>query len=137
MALITFIELVMIVWTFYIVLLLVYDKDIAGDRHPLTYLVAFGSLFWSVYLFVQLIKIQKLDYAIRYAIPTVVIFWNFVEVLGRWDMFKEIWVHPKEHWLEVGLITASLVLFVVLYVRESLLTGRQKRMSVHRGALES
>ncbi|MBI3143311.1 MAG: hypothetical protein HYZ16_10840 [Bacteroidetes bacterium] len=137
MALITFIELVMIVWTFYIVLLLVYDKDIAGDRHPLTYLVAFGSLFWSVYLFVQLIKIQKLDYAIRYAIPTVVIFWNFVEVLGRWDMFKEIWVHPKEHWLEVGLITACLVLFVVLYVRESLLTGRQKRMSVHRGALES
>lgn len=137
MALITFIELVMIVWTFYIVLLLVYDKDIAGDRHPLTYLVAFGSLFWSVYLFVQLIKIQKLDYAIRYAIPTVVIFWNFVEILGRWDMFKEIWVHPTEHWLEVSLIAACLVLFVALYVRESLVWGRQKRMAVNRGTLES
>ena len=89
-ALITFIELVMIIWTFYIVLLLVYDPDIAGDEHPLTYGVAFGSLFWSLYLFMKLARIKNFDYGIRYAIPTVVIFWNFVEVLGRWNLFKEI-----------------------------------------------
>ncbi|MGB0429517.1 MAG: hypothetical protein ACPGLV_03525, partial [Bacteroidia bacterium] len=93
----TFIELIMVIWTFYLVLLFVYDNEFAGDKHPLTYFVAFGSLFWAAYLIKQLIKIQKFDYAIRYAIPTVVIFWNFVEILGRWDMFKEIWVHPAEH----------------------------------------
>lgn len=57
-----------------IVLLLVYDKEIAGDKHPLTFFVAFGSLFWSAFLFLKLIKLKKFDYAIRYAIPTVIIF---------------------------------------------------------------
>lgn len=116
LALTTFIELVMVIWTFYIVLLLVYDPDIAGDSHPLTYVVAFGSLFWSLYLFLKLIRIRKFDYAVRYAIPTVVIFWNFVEVLGRWDLFKEIWVHPFEHSLEVGIIFGLLLLFIGLYI---------------------
>jgi len=116
LAITTFIELVMIIWTFYIVLLLVYDPDIAGDSHPLTYVVAFGSLFWSLYLFLKLVRIRKFDYAVRYAIPTVVIFWNFVEVLGRWDLFKEIWVHPFEHSLEVGIIFGLLLLFIALYI---------------------
>ena len=116
---ITFIETIVILWTFYIVLLLVYDKQIAGDRHPLTYFVAFGSLFWSAYLSLKLIKIQKFDYAIRYAIPTVIIFWNFIEVIGRWDLFKEIWVHPFEHWIENSIILALLVGFIIYYIIEN------------------
>lgn len=113
---ITFIETIVLLWTFYIVLLLVYDKDIAGDRHPLTYFVGFGSLFWSAYLFLNLIKIQKFDYAIRYAIPTVIIFWNFIEITGRWELFKEIWVHPLEHWIENSIILGLLIAFIVYYV---------------------
>jgi hypothetical protein len=116
---ITFIETIMILWLFYIVLLLVYDKDIAGDKHPATYLVAFGSLFWSIYLFTNLVRIKRFDYALRYAIPTVIIFWNFVEVLGRWNLFKEIWVHPFEHWVENSIILAMLILFTVYYFYEN------------------
>jgi hypothetical protein len=116
---VTFIETIMVLWTFYIVLLLVYDNDIAGDNHPLTYIVAFGSLFWSIYLFQNLIKIQKFDYAIRYAVPTVIIFWNFVEVLGRWNLFKEIWVHPFEHWIEITIITILFFAFIVYYIIEN------------------
>lgn len=115
----TFIETIMILWTFYIVLLLVYDKDIAGDKHPATYFVAFGSLFWSLYLFLKLIKIKKFDYAIRYAIPTVIIFWNVVEILGRWNLFKEIWVHPIEHWIEISIITVLFIGFVFYYIYEN------------------
>lgn len=118
-SIITFIETIMILWTFYIVLLLVYDKDIAGDKHPLTYIVAFGSLIWSVYLFLNLIKINNFDYAIRYAIPTVIIFWNFIEVMGRWNLFKEIWIHPKEHWIEITTITILLILFIIYYFIEN------------------
>ncbi len=125
-ATVTFIETIMVMWTFYIVLLLVYDNDIAGDNHPLTYVVAFGSLFWALYLFLKLIKIQKFDYAIRYAIPTVIIFWNFVEVLGRWNLFKEIWVHPFEHWLEILLITLLFCAFIVYYVYETRLENKKK-----------
>ncbi len=116
-ALTTFIELIMVIWTFYLVLLFAYDNDIAGDKHPITYIIAFGSLFWSLYLIRQLIKIQKFDYAIRYAIPTVVIFWNFVEILGRWNVFKEIWVHPKEHWLEALLFLGALIYFVIINLK--------------------
>ena len=116
-AVVIFIESIMIIWTFYIVLLLAYDTEFAGDRHWFTYLVAYGSLFWSLYLIGQLLKIKKFDYAVRYAIPTVVIFWNFVEVLGRWDLFKEIWVHPFEHWVEclvIFLIFAGVVVYSVI-----------------------
>ena len=124
---ITFIETIIILWTFYILLLLVYDKDIAGDRHPITYFVAFGSLFWSAFLCIKLIKIKKFDYAIRYAIPTVIIFWNFIEVTGRWDLFKEIWVHPFEHWIENSIIFGLLVGFIVFYFVENSLRLKDKK----------
>ncbi|MCK5134626.1 MAG: hypothetical protein KAR19_02465 [Bacteroidales bacterium] len=110
-AMTTFMELTALLWTFYLVLLLLYDERFFGDRHIVTYIVAFGSLLWSLYLFMHLIRIKKLAYAIRYAIPTVIIFWNFVEIIGRWDLFKEIWVEPLQYWLEM-LIT--LVVFVIL-----------------------
>ncbi|GLB51062.1 hypothetical protein NBRC110019_01010 [Neptunitalea chrysea] len=114
-ALVTFIETIMILWTFYLVLLTVYDSDIAGDKHPVTYITAFGSLLWSAYLIRTLVKIKKFDYAIRYAVPTVIIFWNFVEILGRWNVFKEIWIHPMEFWLELSLLTFVLITCIGYY----------------------
>lgn len=125
-AVLTFIETIMMLWTFYIVLLLVYDKDLAGDKHPATYIVAFGSLFWSIYLVLNLIKIQKFDYAIRYAVPTVIIFWNFIEVTGRWNLFKEIWIHPFEHWLENLIILTLLLSFITYYIIETYFNHSKK-----------
>lgn len=113
LSVVTFFETIMIIWTFYIVLLLVYDENIAGSKHWLTYVVAFGSLFWSLYLSRNLFKIQQLDYAIRYAIPTVVIFWNFVEIMGRWDYLTEIWIDPFGHWLENTLILLIFAFFII------------------------
>lgn len=112
-AMTTFMEMNIIMWTCYIVLLFVYDERFFGDHHPVTSIIAFGSLAWSIYLFVKLLKIKKLGYAIRYAIPTVIIFWTFVEIMGRWDMLKEIWVEPSHYWMEM---TVMLVAFVVLSI---------------------
>jgi hypothetical protein len=117
-ALSTFIELISVLWTFYIVLLLVYDEQLFGDKHPVTYFVAFGSLFWSLYLFSRLVKIGDVGYAIRYAIPTVIIFWNFIEVLGRWNMLREIWIEPSLYWGEMLIITFILILLTVLFYFE-------------------
>ncbi len=111
---VVFSETIMILWFFYLVLLVVYDEQIAGERHFFTYLVAWGSLFWSIFLISRLLKIKSFDYAIRYAVPTVIIFWNFVEVMGRWNLLHEIWVEPLEYWIEVGLF--FLALFVLLYL---------------------
>ncbi len=112
----TVMELTLLLWTFYLVLLFAYDDDFFGDRSPVTYAIAFGSLFWSGFLFIKLLKITKIGYAIRYAIPTVIIFWNFVEILGRWNMFKEIWVEPGEHWLEMTLILAIFIVLLAVAV---------------------
>ena len=120
-AMTTFMELTALLWTFYLVLLFVYDSNFFGDRHLATYIVAFGSLFWSLYLFIKLIRIEKMAYAIRYSIPTVIIFWNFVEVLGRWDLFHEIWVEPMKYWVEMLLTLIVFVLLVVISLR-----GRRK-----------
>jgi len=110
----TVMELVILLWTFYLVLLFAYDNDFFGYQSPVTYTIAFGSLFWSGYLFIKLLKITKLGYAVRYAIPTVIIFWNFIEILGRWDVFKEIWIEPGKYWLEMTLVLLFLWLYLLL-----------------------
>ncbi|MBK7383017.1 MAG: hypothetical protein IPI81_06725 [Flavobacteriales bacterium] len=133
LAVIAFLEMVMIIWTFYLVLLLCYDEAIAGDRHPITWVVAFGSLFWSIHLIIKLVRIKAFDHAVRYAIPTVVIFWNFVEVMGRWGLFKEIWVHPAEHWLENSLLLGLLIFFVIYFMY----TGRKDRQRRSRHLLST
>ena len=84
----------------------------------------------AAYLFLNLIKISKFDYAIRYAVPTVIIFWNFVEVSGRWNLFKEIWVHPFEHWVENGIILILLLLFTIYYLFETYTHKTKKNLSI-------
>ncbi len=118
-ALITTTEIITILWTFYIALMLIYDNRIFGDRHPATYIFAFGSLLWSLYLFVNLLKINNIAYAIRYGIPVVIIFWNVVEILGRWDIYNEIWVQPLEHKVEILSIFIVLVLLMAILFYES------------------
>ncbi|MCX6183027.1 MAG: hypothetical protein NT150_13995 [Bacteroidetes bacterium] len=119
-SLITTIETISILWTFYLVLLFAYDNSFFGDRHPVTYFIAFGSLLWSAYLFVYLLKIENLGYAIRYSIPTVIIFWNFVEILGRWNVLNEIWVKPYEYKMEVlSIFIVFVVLLIVLFFEKS------------------
>lgn len=112
-AIVTFMEFIVLLWGFYLVLLFAYDEQFAGDRHPVTYAVAFGSLLWSVLLFVKLIRIGQLGYAIRYAIPTVLIFWNFIEILGRWNLFTEVWIEPSHYVIEIVLMTVVLLILML------------------------
>ena len=110
---VTFHETILLLWTFYLLLLFSYDEQFFGDRHPVTYIIAFGSLLWSAILFFRLLKQNNLGYAVRYAIPTVIIFWNFIEILGRWNVFEEIWTDPIQYWVEALLM---LVVFAVLTI---------------------
>lgn len=115
-AMTAFMEMNVIMWTCYLVLLLAYDDRFLGDRHPVTIAIALGSLLWSVYLFLRLVKIRKIAYAIRYAIPTVIIFWTFVEIAGRWNLFEEIWVHPLDYWREVTGMALALFALVGIVI---------------------
>jgi hypothetical protein len=112
----TFMELIMLLWSFYLLLLFVYDPNFAGDKHPATYIVLFGTLLWSLILFVKLIKISKFAYAVRYAIPTVVIFWTSVEIMGRWNLLEEIWINPAGNLPEIIAMSATLIILIVFII---------------------
>ncbi|MFH0882196.1 MAG: hypothetical protein V2A56_04350 [bacterium] len=113
-SIVTFMETTFVLWFFYILLLLVYDERLFGDDHPATFVVFAGSLVWSLYLFTRLLKFRRMAPAVRYGIPTVVIFWNTVEILGRWGFFREVWIEPQRYALEMILILASFVAAGVL-----------------------
>lgn len=123
-ALVTFMELNLMLWTSYLVLLLCYDNNFIGDRHPVTAVVAFGCLVGAFFMFKKLIRIGKWGYALRYSIATVIVFWTFVEVMGRWNILHEIWVHPLDYKSE--MIT-MLALFVILLVASIYYSWRKKK----------
>jgi hypothetical protein len=111
-AIVTFMELNLILWTSYLVLLFCYDDNFIGDRHPVTTLVAFGSLVGSAFMFRRLLRIGQWGYAIRFAIPVVIVFWTFVEILGRWNLFREIWVEPMKYKMEMITVLVALVVLL-------------------------
>ena len=45
------------------------------------------------------------------AIPAVIVLWTPVEILGRNNLFNEIWIAPLEH---IGEMIAILVTFVLI-----------------------
>ena len=117
-SLVTFMELNLILWTNYMVLLFCYDDNFIGDRHPITALVAFGCLVGSLFMFRRLINISQWGYALRFSIATVVVFWTFVEVMGRWNAFHEIWVEPMTYQSEmITIFLAFIVLVTFLWYK--------------------
>jgi len=119
-SIVTFIEMNTILWTSYLLLMFAYDEHFLGDRHPVTIGIAIACLIGSIFMMARLLKISSWGYAIRYAIPTVIVFWTFIEVLGRHDVFKEIWVHPLDYKMEMfGILIALVVTVVGLLIKSS------------------
>jgi hypothetical protein len=109
-------ETIYVTWFFYIYLLMIYNPDILGTDHWVTFAscVLFGV--WALYLIQRLWWFQRMAPALRYAIPTAIIAWNVNEILEKWGHLDEIWVKPAEYALELSLVTAALVIVVVLAI---------------------
>jgi hypothetical protein len=122
-AAITCLETIYITWFCYLTLLLIYDPAVLGDRHPLTYAFFFANTVWSLYLIRRLLQFWKVTTAIRYGIATAIIAWNSEEILGRWQVFTEIWVHPEKYWFEMLLVFAAFLVMIGL----ALLTPRNAK----------
>ncbi len=115
-SIVTFMELNMILWTSYLLLLTCYDNNFIGDQSIFTLAVAFACLIGSLFMMKKLLKITQWGYAIRYAIATVVVFWTFIEIMGRLNLFNEIWVQPLAYKNEmIVILTSFLLLFVILF----------------------
>ena len=122
-SIITFMELMMIMWGSYILLMFCYDDVFLGENHPVTLLVGIGCLIGSFFIFAKQLKIAAWGANIRMAIATVVVFWTPVEIMGRMDILNEIWVAPLEHKTEMFMI---LSVFVVLAIYLWYMSAKKK-----------
>lgn len=108
------IETITILWFFYVYLMVIYE---IGEQSWIVYASFVGFMVWGLYLFVRLMRFSRVTVALRYAIPTAIICWNVNEILGRWGMYKEFWIHPLEYKLEVTLVLVALILFTVISIK--------------------
>lgn len=109
-SIITFLELNVMLWTLYLVLMFCYDPVFLGSDHPVTFAVGIGCLIGSIFMFIKELKIKAWGPNIRMAIATVIVFWTFVEVIARNGLLNEIWVHPMDYVMEMSIILAAFLL---------------------------
>lgn len=106
----TFMELNMMMWACYLLLMFCYDSRFLGDHHPVTMIVGAGCLVGAVLMFLKELRIASWGANIRMAVATVIVFWTPVEIMGRINLFNEIWVAPMEHVTEMVIILAAFLL---------------------------
>lgn len=116
-SIVTFMELNMILWASYLLLMFCYDKNFLGDHHPMTSIIAAACLVGSIFIFNKQLRLSSWGANIRMSIATVVVFWVPVEVLGRLNFFKEIWVEPEKYAFQmICILVAFLVLLATVMV---------------------
>ena len=116
-AAITFMETVFIMWMGYLLQLALFDPNLIGPWHPANYAWFFICLVWGLYLFIRLMKYQRVSSAVRYAIPTSMILWGDVEIMSRWGMLKEVWLEPQKFVLQMVAIVVGCILVTILTMR--------------------
>lgn len=110
-SIVTFLELNMLLWACYLLLMFCYDTDFLGDTHPVTLAVGPGCLVGSAFIFRRQLRLAAWGANIRMAIATVIVLWTFVEILGHIGIMKEIWLEPLQH---LGAMSVIAVLFLSL-----------------------
>lgn len=117
-SIVTFMEFNLIMWSCYLLLMFCYDPVFLGDHNPVTLAIGLACAVGGVLMLRRLLRIRHWGRALRFAIATVIVIWTPVEILGRMNVFNEIWVDPLHHILEMSLILAAFIgLCVALLVR--------------------
>jgi len=109
-------EYIMVTWTFYILLMIGYDEQLFGPQSWFIYIMFLASFSVFFYLCYKLLGYYKYGANLRYAIPTVTILWNDVEILAKWGMLKEPWVHIN--WPIMSVIIAGFCISTYLIVKD-------------------
>lgn len=115
-SMVTFMELNVMMWAMYLLLMFCYDPVFLGSSHPATFAVGFGCLMASGFILARALRIRQWGANIRMAIATVLVFWSFVEIVARNGLLNEIWVDPLNHIPEMSIIVASF-LSLAAYIR--------------------
>jgi len=68
-----------------------------------------AMLVWLVYLLYRLLKLSKVDYAFRYAIPVCVVLFSLVEVGAFFGLYPEPWQKPGEYPMSIAVMTVVFI----------------------------
>ena len=109
-------QYIMVTWTFYVLLMIGYDEQLFGPQSWFIYTLFFASFSVFFYLCYKLLSYDKFGANLKYAIPTVTILWNDVEILAKWGMLKEPWVHIN--WPIMSVIIAGFCVSTYLIVKD-------------------
>ena len=114
---VVFMEWNVMMWGSYLLLMFLYDPAFVGPSHPLTLAVAAAALAGSFFMLRKQLTVTAWGRNIRFSLATVIVFWTFVEIMGRNGLLKEIWVDPLHHAAEMSAFLAVFVglgLFLLL-----------------------
>jgi len=109
-------EYIMITWAGYVLLMIAYDDQIFGPQSWFCYMLFFVSFSVFFYLVYKLLSYDKFGANLRYSIPTITVLWNDVEILAKWGMLKEPWVHIN--WKIMSVIIAGFVISTYLIIKD-------------------
>lgn len=114
-SIVTFMEMTMIMWSSYLLLMFCYDNRFLGDSHPVTLIIGLASISAAIFTFRKQLHISAWGANIRMAIATVILFWTPVEIMGRNNLLTEIWITPLNHLTEM-IFALFTFLLLGLYI---------------------
>lgn len=109
-----FIELILLIWWCYLILLVEFDPEFFGPHHAVTLITATICLVASIILIVRSLRAPDWASALRQAIVNVCVLWTFVEVMIKLKLFTEIWIYPERYVTEMILILAAFIISILL-----------------------
>ncbi len=109
-------EVIMLNWFFYVLLLVLFDPRILGPFHPATIATGAIIMLWALWLlFFRMANMPQPAGAIRYAVPCANIFWYCVESGSAWQLYREPWIRPFEFPITNTLILLGFVTGLVWF----------------------
>ena len=109
-SIVTFMEVMCMLWTCYLTLMFCYDERFLGDHHPLTLMYGMVGFIGSLFMVYKLLHYSSWGISLRFGYATVIIFWISVEVFDRIHVLESIWANPSACLPQIGIIIGSLVI---------------------------
>ena len=111
-------EVFMLNWFFYVLILTLFDPRILGPEHPATIGTVIAVFIWAMWLLLfRMPTMPQPAAALRYAVPCANIFWFCVEAGSAWQLYREPWIRPFEFPTINALIGLAFVAGLVWFIR--------------------
>ena len=103
-------EVIMINWFFYVLILWLFDPRVLGPFHPATIAVVCAVLLWGLWLLLfRMLPFRRPAAALRYAVPAANVLWFCVEAGSAWQLYTEPWIYPYRFPFTNGMILAAFI----------------------------